>query len=202
VHVGAAAAAWLAVNLPVYLRAPTGWGRFLELSRTRPADHDSLYRVVEEYARAGASFPVDGLNVVTAALFVAAAGAVVVAGSRRRDPAATWELFLPLLIAFLLTGKVYSPQFSLWLLPLMALSLPRLAPFLCFCAADLAVWLVRFPWLGGRQGFTPAPGYGAFALVVLLRAVILVWIAWVTVHQGAAYPHAVDDDARAAPVAG
>ncbi len=180
---GAAAGAWLVVNVPVLLAAPEGWGRFLELSRTRPADHDSLYRIAEVYLRGDRPFDVPTLNLVTAVLFVAVAAAVLVVGLRRREPRDSWELFLPLLIAFLLTSKVYSPQFSLWLLPLMALTLPRLTPFLVFCAADLAVFLVRFRWLGGRQGLLPAPGFPAFAAAILLRDATLVWIAWVTVRQ-------------------
>jgi uncharacterized membrane protein len=181
-HAGAAAGVWLAVNLPVYLAAPDGWGRFLQLSRTRPADHDSLYRIIEVELRS-TSFDVPTLNLVTMALFVVAAAAVLAVGIRRRPPADTWQLFLPLLIAFLLTSKVYSPQFSLWLLPLLALALPRRAPFLWFCAADAAVFLVRFPWLGGRQGFTPAPGYGVFAVTIAVRAVVLAWIAWLVVRE-------------------
>ncbi len=180
---GAAAAAWLAVNLPVLVAAPDGWGRFLELSRTRPADHDSLYRIAEVYLRGDRGFDVPTLNLVTAGLFAVAAVAVVWAGSRRRAPGDTWELFLPLLIAFLLTSKVYSPQFSLWLLPLLALSLPRVTPFLLFCAADLAVFVIRFRWLGGRQGLLPAPGFGAFALAIAARDAVLVWIAWLAVRE-------------------
>ncbi len=188
VTAGAAAGAWLAVNVPVALAAPAGWGRFLELSRTRLADHDSLYRMAEVYLLPGdARFPVGPLNLVTGALFLIAAVVIVVAGLRVRAAADAAELFLPLLIAFLLTSKVYSPQFSLWLLAPLALSLPRLRPFLVFCAADLAVFLTRFPWLGGRQGFTPAPGYGWFAAAIAARAVVLGWIAWVSVRERPAY---------------
>jgi len=185
-HAGAAVGVWLAVNLPVYLAAPEGWSRFLQLSRSRPADHDSLYRIIEVELRSS-QFDVPTLNLVTAVLFVGAAAAVLIVGVRRRPPAHTWQLFLPLLIAFLLTSKVYSPQFSLWLLPLLALALPRRTPFLLFCAADAAVFLVRFPWLGGRQGFTPAPGYGVFAVTIAVRAAVLAWIAWLAVRERPAW---------------
>ncbi|MGH3664627.1 MAG: glycosyltransferase 87 family protein, partial [Egibacteraceae bacterium] len=206
VHVGAAAAAWLAVNLPVLLAAPQGWRRFLELSRSRPADHDSLYRLAEVELRNGAQFDVATLNLVTAGLFAVAVAVVLVVGIRRKPPEALWQLTLPLLIAFLLTSKVYSPQFSLWLLPLMALALPRLPPFLLFCAADLAVFLTRFSWLGGRQGFTPAVGFGPFAAAIAVRAVVLAWVAWVAVREQPDYlagapdePHTVAEPATTAP---
>src|SRR5262249_58666016 len=42
-----AAAAWLAVNLPVALVAPTGWERFYQLSATRTADWGSIWYFFE-----------------------------------------------------------------------------------------------------------------------------------------------------------
>jgi uncharacterized membrane protein len=38
VTAGSAAVAWLAVNLPVLIVAPSGWARFYRLSETRTAD--------------------------------------------------------------------------------------------------------------------------------------------------------------------
>lgn len=191
---GAAVAAWAAVNLPVYLGAPDGWGRFLELSRERPADHDSLYRIAEVYLRGDVGFPVAPLNVFTGVAFLVLGGLVVWVGSRRRAPAETWQLSLPLLIVFLLTSKVYSPQFSLWLLPLFPLVLPRFWPFLAFSAADLAVFLTRFSWLGGRQGFSPAVGFPWFAAAIGVRAIVLVAIVWLTVRQPPTPPPEPSED--------
>lgn len=186
--VGAGAAAWLATNVPVFVVAPDGWGRFLELSRTRLADHDSLYRILEVGLRADVRFDVPTLNIVTGVLFLIGAAIVLWFGTRRRDAADWWQLVLPVLITFLLTSKVYSPQFSVWLLPLLVLVLRRPAPFLAFAAVDLAVFLTRFAWLGGRQGYQPAPGYGVFATAVVLRALVLLWIVWLTVRQRDAAP--------------
>ncbi len=56
---------------------------------------------------------------------------------------------------FLLSNKVYSPQYGLWLLPWFALVLPRLRLFLAFAIADVAVFVTRFSWFGRLQG---APG--------------------------------------------
>lgn len=173
-HAGAAAGAWLAVNLPVLLAAPDGWWRFVELNRERPADWDSLWFLAEQVRGAALAVPV--VNTWSAAAFAAGAAAIAVLGARRRDPSRWWELLLPLLAWFLLTNKVYSPQFTLWLLPLAALALPRAGPFVALLAADLAVFGVRFPFLGGLEGHGPAPGYGWFAAALLARAAVLVWI--------------------------
>ena len=44
----------------------------------------------------------------------------------------------------MLSNKVYSPQFSLWLLPWFALALPNLRLFIAFEAADVIVFLTEF----------------------------------------------------------
>lgn len=179
-HAGAAAAVWLLVNLPVLLVAPRGWSRFLELNRERPADWDTVWLLLY---RLGWWQPHTGtLNLVTAGVFLAGGAALCVLGARRRPPERWWELLLPLLAWFLLANKVYSPQFSLWLIPLMALALPSTAAFVAFSCLDLMVFLTRFPYLGGESGLQPAPGYPLFAAALLLRAAALVWVIASTVR--------------------
>lgn len=173
-HAAAAVGTWLIVNLPVMIRAPDGWSEFLRLNRTRPADWDSLWYLAQQVR--DAAFEVSTLNLVSAALFVLGAAAIIAVGQRRFAPTEQWRLLLPVLCWFLLTNKVYSPQFSIWLLPLMALALPRASTFAAFAVADLFVFAIRFPFLGGGQGLEPAPGYNVFAVAIVVRAVILLWV--------------------------
>jgi hypothetical protein len=173
-HGVAAAGAWLVVNVPVMLAAPSGWAQFIRLNRTRPADWDSLWYFAQQVR--GASFDVGLLNIVTLLLFVGGTVAILALGRRHFPPEEYWRLALPVLCWFLLTNKVYSPQFSIWLLPLMALALPRPATFAAFAVADLYVFVLRFPFLGGRQDITPAPGYELFAVAILIRTVVLLWV--------------------------
>jgi hypothetical protein len=99
-------------------------------------------------------------------------------------------------VVFLLTGKVYSPQFSLWLLPWFALVLPNPWLFVALSASDVAVFVTRFSWFGRLSaeggdpafaGFDGAP-LGAFQLAVALRAAVLVGclVAWTLARQSAA----------------
>ena len=100
---------------------------------------------------------------------------------RRREPDfPRWQLAFPILVLFLLVGKVYSPQFSLWLLPWLVLVLPGPRRFLAFEAADLAVFLTRFSFFGDLTGIGGVPQW-VFETAVLIRAGVLVWcvIAWV-----------------------
>ena len=57
--------------------------------------------------------------------------------------------------AFLMTNKVYSPQYVLWLLPLMILARPKWRDWLIFTAGELIYFVAglgtrRFPDTGGQ----------------------------------------------------
>ena len=78
----------------------------------------------------------------------------------------------PLLVIFLLTAKVYSPQYSLWLLPWFALAVPDLRLFLAFEAADVAVFFTEFSWLGRHTGFGGV-SVAVVEIAVLARMIVL-----------------------------
>ena len=59
------------------------------------------------------------------------------------------------MLAFLLTTKVWSPQYSLWLVPLLALARPRWRLTLVWQFSEIAVWFVTLLWLLGYDD-TPA----------------------------------------------
>lgn len=178
VAVAATAGAWTAVNLPVALAAPRSWARFFTLSRSRPPDWDALSTVVLRVT--GWSGDVGALNLVTGALFLA--GAVALLWLAVRDhPPERWHLVgLPVLAWFLLTNKVYSPQFSLWLLPLLALAFPGWGWWAAFAAADVAVTVTRFPYLAGfvGDGVAGAWPWWPFATALVVRAGVLAAAAW------------------------
>lgn len=174
-HLAAAVAAWLAVNVPAYLAAPEAWLRFWQLNRERAAHVDSLWELL--HRGTGVSVDTEALNVLGPVLLAAGALLVVGLGVRRVPPDATWRLVLPLLVVFLLTNKVLSPQYFLWLVPLMVLCGTRRAPLLAAVLADVAVFAVELPVLGGRAGIEPSLPYAALGTAVALRAAALVWVA-------------------------
>ena len=169
--------AWLAVNLPVLAAAPDGWWRFFELSRERVSDWDALTTVAQHVFGWAPGVPL--LNTVTGAAFMIGA-AVILVVAWRRDPAPTWHLAaLPLLAWFLLTSKVYSPQFSLWLLPLMVLAWPGWGWWTAFAVADVAVTVTRFPYLANfvGEGIEGAWPWEPFGAAVVVRAAVLAAVA-------------------------
>jgi uncharacterized membrane protein len=128
-----AGVAWAVVNIPVMIMYPQAWYEFIRLNSERGAEWDSWYFI---YARLSGSTIFDNhgaptpefLNNLSLALFIVACLAIAwFALSVRRRPRFAALAFL-VVAAFLLTNKVWSPQYSLWLLPLIALALPRWRP--------------------------------------------------------------------------
>ncbi|MBW3663246.1 MAG: DUF2029 domain-containing protein [Actinobacteria bacterium] len=193
----AAVGAWMVVNVPVLVAAPSGWWEFFRLSRERPADWDALANVAGHVTGWAPSTPV--LNAISGGAFVAGAVAVGVVAVRR-DPPERWHLAaLPLLAWFLLTSKVYSPQFSLWLLPLFALAFPGWAWWGVFAVADVAVTATRFPYLANfvtDEGLDGAWDWGPFGSALVVRAVVLGTVAWVGWRRAAARPLVPANDER------
>ena len=57
------------------------------------------------------------------------------------------QLAFLVVAAFLLTNKVWSPQFSLWLVPLAVLALPHRRILLAWMTIDALVWVPRMYYL-------------------------------------------------------
>jgi uncharacterized membrane protein len=180
-------ATWAAVNVPIAVIAPAGWWEFFRLNSTRAADPDSIYNIVsgltgwsgfDGQLASGQSPTV--LNAVTAVAFVACC--VGVAELVRRAPVRPRLGSIAFLVvaAFLLTNKVWSPQYSLWLIPLAVLAYPRWRPLLVWMALDAFVWVPRmYYYLGTNAKGLPAPWfYGA----VLLRDLAVVAVGLLIVR--------------------
>ena len=72
------------------------------------------------------------------------------------------------MLAFLLTTKVWSPQYSLWLVPLLALARPRWRLALVWQFVEIAVWFVTLTLLLGLDPDQSAHGIGYGWLMLLL----------------------------------
>ncbi len=186
--IGATVLAWVAVNLPVALAWPRGWVEFFLLNRTRPADPDSIWYSLYWFTGwSGFDGPLgDGqsptvLNTVTAVLMVLAFAAIAWLALRAPRPPAVAELAFLTVSAFLLVNKVWSPQYSLWLVPLAVLALPRWRLLLAWMVVDALVWVPRmFQYLGvANKGLPPEP----FLVTVLVRDAVVVALCVLVVRQ-------------------
>jgi Glycosyltransferase family 87 len=148
VTAGSAAAAWLAVNLPVALAAPGGWAEFYRFNAARGADWGSIWYFFEtEHWPVLGSMPLGTVNVVSLALFgIACAGVGVLALAAPRRPRLPQLCFL-VIAAFLLFNKVWSPQYVIWLAPLVVLARPRLLSYAFWQLAEIAYFLGIWAYL-------------------------------------------------------
>jgi uncharacterized membrane protein len=166
---------WLVLNVPFALASPGSWWRFFDFNSERPADWDSLWFIAchritgEPYCE-----PTGLINAASLVLFLGSTGFVWWLKRSREPDFPRWTLGLPILVLFLLTNKVYSPQYGLWLLPWFALVLPSPGTFVAFSLADTAVFVTRFSWFGEFAGLGGLP-IGAFETAVVVRALVLLW---------------------------
>jgi uncharacterized membrane protein len=177
---GAAVLAWVVVNLPVALAAPQRWVEFYTFSQERLGTYAATWTVINDLGLLGTD--VEQRNLWGSVAFAFGA-TVIVALSWRRHRGHEWVLITPLLAWFLLTNKVWSPQFDLWLVPLIVLTARRLWPLAAFAVTDALVYWTEFWWLARLAGYTPSGSYEALAAAAALRAVVLVVIIVLAVRD-------------------
>jgi uncharacterized membrane protein len=148
VTAGSAAAAWIVVNLPVAVAAFAGWSRFYRLNSTRGADWGSIWYFFEtEHWPVLGSMGLGTLNLVSLLLFLVGCAliAVLTLAAPRRPRVA--QVFFLVLAAFLLANKVWSPQYVIWLVPLVVLARPRLWSYLLWQFAEVGYFLAIWAYL-------------------------------------------------------
>jgi uncharacterized membrane protein len=179
---------WLVVNLPIMVLFPRGWSEFFRLNTRRGDDMDSLYNVVKSFTgwrgfdqNLGFWQPPTVLNTVTAVLFVSCCVAITyIALTAKQRPRLVQVAFL-VVAAFLLTNKVWSPQFSLWLVPLAVLALPHRRILLAWMTIDALVWVPRMMFLYGEQNRGLPEQW--FTAAVLLRDIAVMALCALVIRQ-------------------
>ncbi|MEV5648117.1 glycosyltransferase 87 family protein [Nocardia sp. NPDC052254] len=188
VAVVSAALAWLVVNLPIAVPFTDGWWEFFRLNSQRHADPDSLYNVITSFTgwpgfdgRIPAADSPTALNTVSLLLFATACAVIAyIALTAARRPRVAQLAFL-VVAAFLLTNKVWSPQYSLWLVPLAVLALPHRRILLAWMTVDALVWFPRmYYYLGTDDKGVPEQW---FTGAVLIRDLAVAGLCALIVRQ-------------------
>jgi uncharacterized membrane protein len=176
----AAGASWLAVNLPFALAAPEPWSYFFRFSSQRGIDFGSPWYAMSLW---GATVPADVVNLIaTGALALLCLGVAWLVLTAPRPPRLASVAFL-VVAAFVLTNKVYSPQFVLWLLPLAVLARPRWRDILVWQAAEVVYFVAIWWYLVGfepeQKGLPPQ----WYAAAVFVHVAGLLWLVALVVRD-------------------
>lgn len=176
---------WLVVNLPIMVAYPEAWAEFTRLNSERGWEWTTIYAVISR-ATGWAGFDSgDGepviLNTVTLLLFVGACATIAVFGVRVARRPRVAELVTLIVIAFLLVNKVWSPQYSLWLLVPAVLALPHWRLIFTWGVVDMMVWPILMWHMMGADD-VGAPGW-LLNVAVLARDGLIITIGVQVIRQ-------------------
>jgi uncharacterized membrane protein len=191
--VGAGAATWLVMNVPVMLANYDNWKRFLDLNTERGIDWGTLWYVGDHFPRGQGHYGFQPfhwlgshvnpqLNYLTYVLiglaWLAIGGLALLA---KQQPRLAQLAFLTV-AAFLIFNKVWSQQFVLWLLPLALLARPRWGAFLAWQVAEVCYFFAFYGELMGASGRQVFPE-GVFVLASILRLATVAILCGFVVHD-------------------
>jgi len=163
----AAILAWLVVNLPVALAAFDNWWQFYGFSSERSGTRAALWDLASYYGVFDTDIPTR--NMLSLLVFVAGAALIVEQGWKHHKDR-LWLLFTPVLLWFMLSNKVYSPQFDLWAWPFIVITARRWPPIVLFALGDVMAYFAEF-W-----SFANVAAMDWILVAVLVRTGAMIWL--------------------------
>ncbi|MET8142708.1 glycosyltransferase 87 family protein [Sphaerisporangium sp. NPDC005288] len=176
--VGGTVITWVVVNLPFMLFAFDGWRRFYVFSSERGADWGSLWFFFQnrQWPFLGDAGRVDMLGIVSFGLLCLAVAVLALTAPTRPR---LMQLCFLVLAAFMVTNKVWSPQYVLWLVPFAVLARPNWKPLALWQVAEcwyfFAIWLYLVHVQPGNE--TLGIGDGGYFAAVWARAITIAILA-------------------------
>lgn len=174
--------AWGAVNLPIALAAPERWAEFYTFSSQRPGTAACWWELAMQFGWLTTYVPTRNL---WALILFAGGAATIIAAGWNRHAERPWLLFTPVLAWFLLTNKVWSPQFDLWLWPFAILTVSRPRPLVLFALGDLLAYFAEFWLFAGLDGAYPSATQGDILAAASVRTAAMLWIIHASVRDPA-----------------
>ncbi len=167
-----AALTWILVNLPVALTQFEGWQIFYTFNSGRGADLGSWWFSLN---LAGWETP-NAIAWSRGCMILGYAGLAALIFFARRAPSAVQIAYLAVAI-MVACNLVYSPQYVLWVLPLIVLARPVMADLAVFTVSELLYFIFIWLYLRGNDlsfGLSDAPWVYIWSIWLRLAATLFV----------------------------
>lgn len=173
-YIATALGTFVAINIPFALTTPTGWWRFYDLNLHREADWGSIW-----YALSVFGLNLSHINYFAILTLLIGVAVVAIFLLQTKETLSLAESSIFIFIVLMTVSKVYSPQYVLWLTPLVVLALRDkrdLSWFWFWQIAEviyhLAIWQ-HLALLTGAHFGLPVKAYAALALFRISAAIAL-----------------------------
>ena len=117
-YIATALGTFIVINVPFALTTPTGWWRFYDLNLHREADWGSIW-----YALSVFGFNLNHINYFAILTLLIGVAVVAIFLLQTKETLSLAESSIFIFIVLMTVSKVYSPQYVLWLTPLVVLAL-------------------------------------------------------------------------------
>ncbi len=180
-YIGTTAGVWIAINAPFALTTPTGWWRFYKLNMERQSDWGSLWLAFNYLG-----FKFTNLNYLAILLLLIGMTSVAIFLFELKHTPTLASVAFIVLAVVMISSKVYSPQYVLWLTPLAVIALTNkkdLHAFWIWQIAEtlyhVAIWQHLALFTGAHFGLQQ----GAYATITLLRVAATAYLAAILVKR-------------------
>ena len=186
--VGAAVAAWLAVDLPFVVTNVDAWSAYLRAFFDQRAGYGSLW-VLPQLAQQAvdatntSGLPGPAVVVLTIGAWIVwtvLVGVFVLWAPRR--PRLAQVAFL-LVAGYCALGVSFPPQAALWLLPLAALAVPRWRDQVIWWVAEGAYFGAVWLYIAGQTNTNRALPPELYAMFLLVRLAAIAWLVVCVVRE-------------------
>jgi uncharacterized membrane protein len=164
---------FLAVNIPFAVANFEGWIHFYTFNFGRAIDFGSFWYAITQLGLP--TIPENLLNIASTGLFALLLIAIAVLVKKAPTTPNIAQISFLILAAFVITNKVYSPQYVLWLVPLAVLARPNWRDFLIWQLGEVIYFAAIWWFLAGygiNDSKTLTPQWYAAATFVHIAATL------------------------------
>lgn len=164
---------FLAVNIPFAIANFEGWIHFYTFNFGRSIDFGSFWYALTQIGLP--TIPDSLLNFASTAIFGLLLIAIAILVKKAPSSPNIAQISFLILAAFVITNKVYSPQYVLWLVPLAVLARPNWRDFLIWQFGEVIYFIAIWWFLAGYgvdDSRTLTPQWYAAAIFIHIAATL------------------------------